>query len=257
MWFIYLFPLLLDSESPTVIIDGYTVDAVKLSRVFLPLDTTIILVCRVSGIPHGILINYHWTCPNGPCQQTGYAGRQISNNILAINITSTRDGGTYTCKVTAEGREASQQFLFSVSGQFAKAHTTIISTLHVSNILMLIPFLFPFPPLEGHVVHSYGRLIPDERVITVEQELQPPDDAGGDGRIECLSTELPKFDYHGYVVGFDTSQDVYKIERAGSNATTIIRYKSFEKFQNIQASCDSIKLHLSLSNGENNNNNIH
>ena len=125
IWFISSFlPLILDFESPIAIIDGYTVDAVKNSPVFLPLGITVILVCRVSGIPHGLQTNYHWTCPNGPCQQTGYAGRKINNNMLAINITSASDGGTYTCKATAKEREASQHFLFSVSGQFANAHTT-------------------------------------------------------------------------------------------------------------------------------------
>ena len=104
-------------DSPVVIIDGYTINTVRNSPATLPLGTTIILVCRVSGIPHGLQTNYHWTCPNGPCQQTGYVGRQISNNILAINITSTRDGGNYICRVTAEGRDVSEQFQLSIMGQ--------------------------------------------------------------------------------------------------------------------------------------------
>ena len=102
-----------------MVIDGYTVGSTVDSPANLPLETTIILVCRVSGIPHELQTNYHWTCPNGPCQQTGYAGRKISdNNILAINITSTSDGGTYMCNVTAEGSEASQQFHLNVTGEF-------------------------------------------------------------------------------------------------------------------------------------------
>ena len=102
-----------------VVIDGYTVNSTINSPATLPLGTTVILVCRLSGIPHGLQTNYHWICPNGLCQQTGYAGRKINNNIIAINITSPCDGGTYTCTVSAEGREASQQFQLKVTGQWS------------------------------------------------------------------------------------------------------------------------------------------
>ena len=107
-----------------VVIDGYTVSSTLKSTDTLPLGTNLILVCRLSGIPHGLQTNYHWTCPNEPCQQTGYDGRKINNNIIAINITSTSDGGTYTCNVTAEGREASQQFQLKVTGQCLQVHIT-------------------------------------------------------------------------------------------------------------------------------------
>ena len=110
--------------TPNVVIDGYTVNSTLNSTATLPLGTTVILVCRISGIPHGLHTNYHWTCPNGPCQQTGYAGRKINNNIIAINITSTSDGGTYTCTVTAERREASQRFQLNVNGQCLQVHIT-------------------------------------------------------------------------------------------------------------------------------------
>ena len=117
----------------TVVIDEYTVNSTLNSTATLPLGTTVILVCRLSGIPHGLQTNYHWTCPNEPCQQRGYAGRKINNNIIAINITSiigiiltsTSDGGTYTCTVTAEGREASQQFQLNVNGQCLQLHITV------------------------------------------------------------------------------------------------------------------------------------
>ena len=111
--------------TPNVVIDGYTVSSTLNSTATLPLGTTIVLVCRISGIPHGIQTNYHWTCPNGPCQQTGYDGRKINNNIITINITSTSDGGTYTCNVTAEGtEEASQLFQLNVNGQCLQVHIT-------------------------------------------------------------------------------------------------------------------------------------
>ena len=100
--------------TPKVVIDGYTVNSTLNSPATLLLGTTLILVCRLSGIPHGQQTTYTWTCPNTPCQQTGYAGRKINNNIIAINITSTSDGGTYTCTVTAGGMNFSQQFKLEV-----------------------------------------------------------------------------------------------------------------------------------------------
>ena len=109
-------------------IDGYTFSSTLNSPVtrVQPLGITVILVCRIGGIPHGLQTNYHWTCPNGPCQQTGYAGRKINSNIIAINITSTSDGGIYACTVTAEGREASQWFELKVkvTGQCLQVHIT-------------------------------------------------------------------------------------------------------------------------------------
>ena len=110
--------------TPNVVIDGYTVNSTINSTDTLPLGTTLILVCRISGIPHGLQTNYHWTCPNGPCQQTGYDGRKINNNIIAINIISTSDGGTYICNVTAQGREDSKQFQLNVTGQCLQVHIT-------------------------------------------------------------------------------------------------------------------------------------
>ena len=111
-------------NTPDVVIDGYTVNKTLDSTATLPLGTTVILVCRLSGIPQGLQTNYQWTCPNGPCQQTEHAGRKINNNIIAINITSTSDGGTYTCIVTAKGREASQRFQLNFSGQCLQVHIT-------------------------------------------------------------------------------------------------------------------------------------
>ena len=103
-----------------VVIDGYTVNSTLNSPATLPLGTTLILVCTLSGIPYGQQTTYTWTYPNPTCQQTGYAGRKINNNIIAINTTSTSDGGTYTCTVTAGGVEASQQFQLDVTGKYLR-----------------------------------------------------------------------------------------------------------------------------------------
>ena len=100
-----------------VVIDGYTVNSTLNSPATLPLGITLILVCRLSGIPHGQQTTYTWTCPNTPCQQTGYAGRKINNNIIAINTTSTSGGERYTCTVTAGGMNGSEKFQLKVKGK--------------------------------------------------------------------------------------------------------------------------------------------
>ena len=87
-----------------MVIDGYTYNSTLTSGDSVPLATQIILVCRVVGLPYGTPLSYTWTCPNGPCEVEGYYGRKVYNDhILAVNTTSTRDGGTYTCQVTATG----------------------------------------------------------------------------------------------------------------------------------------------------------
>ena len=104
-------------ETPSVLIDGYTVNRSYEFQATLPLGTTLVLVCSVSGIRNDTTPNYTWTCPNGPCTPQGYEGRMIKDNVLAINITSTRDDGTYTCNVTAEGcDEGSQNYTLKVTG---------------------------------------------------------------------------------------------------------------------------------------------
>ena len=82
------------------------------------LGTQIILVCRVVGLPYGTPPNYTWTCPNGPCEVEGYYGRKVYNeHILAVNTTSTSDGGAYTCQVTAaRGQEATGNISLTVTG---------------------------------------------------------------------------------------------------------------------------------------------
>ena len=102
-----------------IAIDGYTHNSTLTSGESVPLGTQIILVCQVVGLPYGTPLSYTWTCPNGPCEVEGYYGRKVySEHILAVNTTSTRDGGTYTCQVTATGgQEVAMSFTISVTGK--------------------------------------------------------------------------------------------------------------------------------------------
>ena len=90
------------------------------------------------------------------------------------------------------------------------------------------------PILGGQVVHSYGRLIFNERVITDKRQLQPPNSDSGDGRIECrVSSGEARFSYHGRTVSIGTSGDVHQI-RSGSTATVVIRDRAFNNFMNFE-----------------------
>ena len=109
--------------SPTVVIDVYTHNSTLTSGDTIPLGTQLLLVCQVVGLPYGTPLSYTWTCPNGICEVEGYYGRKVYNeHILAVTTTSTIDGGTYTCQVTAKGgQEANGNFTLSVSGMCCAA----------------------------------------------------------------------------------------------------------------------------------------
>ena len=110
-------------DSFRVSINRYTSDVNFINRNNITFGTQIILVCRVVGLPYGTPHSYTWTCPNGPCEVEGYYGRKIYNeHILAVNITSTNDGGTYTCQVTATVGSVQQEdranLQFTVTGEY-------------------------------------------------------------------------------------------------------------------------------------------
>ena len=104
--------------------------------------------------------------------------------------------------------------------------------------------------LGGKVVHSYGRLILNERVITDKQQLQPSNNDSGDGRIECRNSSggAAMFSYHGRNVPTNTSGDVHIV--GGSTPTVVIRDRVFSNFVNFEGSCAGIFHYLFLSDGE-------
>ena len=132
------------SSTVTVVIDGYTHNSILTSGDSVSIGNQIILVCRVVGLPYGTPFSYTWACPNGPCEVEGYYGRKVYNeHILAVNTTSTRDGGVYTCQVTAKGgQEANESFSLTVTGMCVCLKTVVqlyctttavmIQVLHVS-----------------------------------------------------------------------------------------------------------------------------
>ena len=84
-----------------VLIDAYP------NTTMVEQGTTLILVCRVVGVPSTTVLSYQWTCPGGYCDAGAvdpeWAARIQQGNILVVNVhNGTSDNGNYTCTVTAE-----------------------------------------------------------------------------------------------------------------------------------------------------------
>ena len=120
----------------TVVINSYTHSSTLMFEEPVPLGKQFILICQVVGLPYGTPLSYTWTCPNRPCEVEGYYGRKVYNeHILAVNTTSTSDGGTYTCQVTATGgQEARGSFTVTVTGMYVLYCTAavMVQALHLS-----------------------------------------------------------------------------------------------------------------------------
>ena len=119
----------LSQPTVSVVIDGYTHNSTLTSGDSVPLGTQLILVCHVVGLPYGTPLSYTWTCPFGNCEIEGPDGELVrfdrmiySEHILAVNTTHAASVGTYTCQVTAEGRQ-------NTSGSFTITDTSMFCTV--------------------------------------------------------------------------------------------------------------------------------
>ena len=220
-----------------VVVDGYTHSSSITSGDSVPLGRPVILVCRVVGLPYGTPLSYTWTCPNGPCEVEGYYGRKIYNeHILAVNTTSTSDGGTYTCQIIATGgQETSGSFTLGITGMSC---TLIYCT--VMLYIWLCYFTFRSTYSGGDVVHSYGRLMPHEFPITDLQQISGPD---GIGRITCtVSNGIARFAANG---GEVESGGVTQI-RNGATTTLVVNATNVANFNNRDVYCNSFDNYLYL-----------
>ena len=75
--------------------------------------------------------------------------------------------------------------LFQVNNAFTQIH------IHIKNFFILIK-MYEMRNLiiiiGGHVIHSYGRLVHFEHVITRGDQLLPPGDGTAPGRMDCIRT---------------------------------------------------------------------
>ena len=65
--------------------------------------STLVLVCRVVGVPSTTVLSYQWTCPGGSCDAGAvdpeWAAKVQQGNILVVNVRNASDAGNYTCTV--------------------------------------------------------------------------------------------------------------------------------------------------------------
>ena len=57
------------------------------------------------------------------------------------------------------------------------------------NIIQVYEMNSPLIIIGGHVIHSYGRLVHHNQVITKGDQLLPPGDGTEPGRMDCIRTE--------------------------------------------------------------------
>ena len=159
--------LLSPSTTVTVVIDGYTHNSTLTSGDSVSLGTQIILVCRIVGLPYGTPLSYTWTCPGFTHEKCGsvHGSKFYNEHILAVSITSTPGGGTYTCQVTATGvQEVTGNFSLTVTGMCVCLALYCSSNGTGTSLIL-------HTHSGGRVVHSDHRIIPHQFLITSKQKI--------------------------------------------------------------------------------------
>ena len=89
---------------PTVVIDAYSPKPYVDPTQPVPLNTSVILVCRVVGVPSGGQLQYEWTCPGEECNigDGRHPNRKTLGDTVVVNVISFDDAGSYVCSVTEE-----------------------------------------------------------------------------------------------------------------------------------------------------------
>ena len=91
----------------TVVIDAYP------NTTEVEQGTTVVLVCRVVGVPSTTVLSYQWTCPGGSCDAGAvdpeWAAKVQQGNILVVNVRNGNDAGDYTCRVMDSSTQLASQ----------------------------------------------------------------------------------------------------------------------------------------------------
>ena len=85
--------------------------------------TTLVLVCRVVGVPSTTVLSYQWTCPGGSCDAGAvdpkWAAKVQQGNILVVNVRNDNDNGEYTCTVRKDmGQMLTARYTLGVAGEY-------------------------------------------------------------------------------------------------------------------------------------------
>ena len=89
--------------------------------------TTLVLVCRVVGVPSTTVLSYQWTCPGGSCDAGAvdpeWAAKIEQGNILVVNVRRQDvDSGTYTCIVRDGSQMRSDSNIITVTSESAQLY---------------------------------------------------------------------------------------------------------------------------------------
>ena len=109
----------------------------------------------------------------------------------------------------------------------------------------------------GHVIHSYGRLVHLLNVITRGDQLLPPGDETGPGRMDCIRTapENASFRFFGGFGGDKPPNNlVYQSDEDGDQMATLFFNRAYLSMNNFTAeySCqDDTYILFYLSPGNN------
>ena len=120
------------------------------------------------------------------------------------------------------------------------------------NIIQVYEMNSPLIVIGGHVIHSYGRLVHHNQVITKGDQLLPPGDGTGPGRMDCIraAPETAHFDV-AFVGGQPPDNLVNRSDGGDDQMATLIfnrSYLSMNTFKNLEGSCGTY-LYLYLSPG--------
>ena len=110
--------------------------------------TTLILVCKVVGVPSTTVLSYQWTCPGGYCDAGAvdpeWAARIQQGNILVVNIRHGSDNGTYTCIVMVDTQQVGNaSYTLSVASELYVHLYYAISRMHIVCIYLHVGTCMP------------------------------------------------------------------------------------------------------------------
>ena len=120
----------------TVVIDTYPNTAT------VEQGTTLILVCRVVGVPSTTVLSYQWTCPGGYCDAGGvdpeWAARIQQGNILVVNMRwQNVDNGVYTCTVQGNSQQVgTTMYTLTVASELCTRTRQTITRFLISSWLV-------------------------------------------------------------------------------------------------------------------------
>ena len=100
--------------------------------------TTLVLVCRVVGVPSTTVLSYQWTCPGSSCDAGAvdpeWAAKVQQGNILVVNVRNGNDNGDYTCTVVEEDSTTQQVGVDVITLSVASEYSLLLLLVFVVYI---------------------------------------------------------------------------------------------------------------------------